>query len=95
MTRRTLTTVAAACSVLLLAGACGTPASSDASDEPVGDPVSGGSATMIQVREPVSLDPAALSNNWVGQSLLGNALYGTLTGPRNCRFHEVKASASA
>ena len=78
MIRRTLTTVAAACSVLLLAGACGTPASSDASDEPVGDPVSGGSATMIQVREPVSLDPAALSNNWVGQSLLGNALYGTL-----------------
>ncbi len=78
MIRRTLTTVVAACSVLLLVGACGAPASGGSSDEPVGDPVSGGSATMIQIREPVSLDPATLSNNWVGQSLLGNALFGTL-----------------
>lgn len=78
MIRRTLTTVVATCSVLLLVGACGAPGSGGNSDEPVGDPVSGGTATMIQVREPVALDPAALTNNWVGQSLLGNALYGTL-----------------
>ncbi|WP_308197005.1 ABC transporter substrate-binding protein [Rhodococcus sp. CH91] len=46
--------------------------------EPAGDPVVGGSARIAQVREPVTLDPAILANNWVGQALLGNALFGTL-----------------
>ncbi|MGC7101496.1 ABC transporter substrate-binding protein [Amycolatopsis lurida] len=45
---------------------------------PAGDPVAGGSATILTITEPRSLDPASLSNAWAFHSVLGNALYGTL-----------------
>ncbi|MEU4312216.1 ABC transporter substrate-binding protein [Nocardia sp. NPDC024068] len=41
-------------------------------------PVPGGTARIVQITEPRSLDPATLSNQWVLNSLLGNALFGTL-----------------
>jgi peptide/nickel transport system substrate-binding protein len=66
--------------LLLFVAACGSGTTAvnggDAADE--GDPVPGGSARVIQIGEPRSLDPAALSNTWVHQPILGNALYGTL-----------------
>ena len=70
----------ALCSALFLITACGGSGASSgsAAAESVGDPVVGGSARLVQVREPVGLDPAVLANNWVGQSMLGNALFGTL-----------------
>lgn len=76
--RNPTTALVAVCAAALLLTACGSgtdPATSVGSD---GEPVSGGVARVIQVREPLSLDPAILANNWVGQGLLGNALYGTL-----------------
>nr|WP_068166777.1 ABC transporter substrate-binding protein [Rhodococcus phenolicus] len=78
--RRPSISVIALCAALLLVGACGSGGSESAGAavEPAGDPVGGGSARTVQVREPVSLDPAVLANNWVGQALLGNAIYGTL-----------------
>lgn len=77
--RHTTAVMVALCSIVVLVGACGTGTAGPGSAvTEVGDPVAGGTAQMIQVREPVTLDPAALSNNWVGQGLLGNALYGTL-----------------
>ncbi|MFD6884817.1 ABC transporter substrate-binding protein [Rhodococcus sp. NPDC060084] len=77
--RRSLAGLVAACSMLLVVSACSTNAGpGTAAAGPAGDPVSGGVARAIQVREPVALDPAQLANTWVGQGLLGNALYGTL-----------------
>jgi len=77
--RHSLATVVALCSAVLLVSACGTSTDTGGNTAtPSGDPVSGGTANMIQVREPVTLEPGALSNNWTGQGLLGNALYGTL-----------------
>ena len=43
-----------------------------------GEPVPGGSARILQIAEPQSLDPARLSNTWAHMATLGNALYGTL-----------------
>lgn len=81
MTRRKspYTVLVSLCSFLLLITACGSGADAQSpAAEPVGDPVVGGSARIVQVREPVTLDPAILANNWVGQAMLGNALFGTL-----------------
>ncbi|UZF45740.1 ABC transporter substrate-binding protein [Rhodococcus rhodochrous] len=81
MTRRKspYAVLASLCSVLLLITACGSGADAHShATQPVGDPVVGGSARIVQVREPVTLDPAILANNWVGQAMLGNALFGTL-----------------
>ncbi|NLU60792.1 ABC transporter substrate-binding protein [Rhodococcus sp. HNM0563] len=78
--RRSIGAAAAAvCSVLLLS-ACGGSDSGRAENDPaeVGEPVAGGVATVIQMGEPRTLDPAAMSNTYAGSSLLGNALYGTL-----------------
>ncbi|MCK0090156.1 ABC transporter substrate-binding protein [Rhodococcus sp. HNM0563] len=59
--------------------ACG---SGDASDGGAtgndGEPVAGGSATILEIAEPPTLDPAKLSNTWAHMAPLGNALYGTL-----------------
>lgn len=67
-------------SLLIFLTACGggssTPGTGPAADE--GDPVPGGTARVLQTGEPRSLDPAALSNTWAHQPVLGNALYGTL-----------------
>ena len=79
--RYLLTAVAAACSAMLLLSACGSTDSENAgsgSSADAGDPVSGGTLRTIQMGEPRSLDPAALSNTWAHQPILGNALYGTL-----------------
>ncbi|MBC7304136.1 MAG: ABC transporter substrate-binding protein [Nocardia sp.] len=45
---------------------------------PEGDPVPGGTARIIQASEPRTLDPAVMGNSWAINSVLGNALYGTL-----------------
>ena len=47
----------------------------DASD---GDPVSGGSMSLIQMSEPRVLDPAAMTNGYSTNGVAGNALFGTL-----------------
>lgn len=73
---RFLTVAAASCAVLLL-GACGGP-SAGSSGEPVGEPVAGGTARVIQITEPRNLDPATMANAWAMNGVLGNALYGTL-----------------
>ncbi|TCN57188.1 extracellular solute-binding protein (family 5) [Rhodococcus sp. SMB37] len=79
-TKRSIDAAAVAvCSVLMLS-ACGGSDSGSAGNDPaeVGEPVAGGVATVIQMGEPRTLDPAAMSNTYAGSSLLGNALYGTL-----------------
>lgn len=58
---------------------------------PVGEPVAGGSAVVLQLNEPRSLDPATLGNAWGAQGLLGNALYGTLL-TNDPRTGEVRPS---
>lgn len=62
----------------LALGACGGPSAGTSSDSPAGDPVAGGSARIVQINEPRSLDPAIMGNAWVLDAVLGNALYGTL-----------------
>ncbi|KSZ57090.1 ABC transporter substrate-binding protein [Rhodococcus pyridinivorans KG-16] len=59
---------------------CGTGNSTTAgaASENEGEPISGGTARVLQVAEPQSLDPAKLSNTWAHMATLGNALYGTL-----------------
>lgn len=81
--RRLVAALAAACSAALVLGACGTGDSASASNAAqstvdAGDPVAGGTGRILQMGEPRSLDPAALSNTWAHQPALGNALYGTL-----------------
>ncbi|MFD3812990.1 ABC transporter substrate-binding protein [Rhodococcus sp. NPDC058639] len=77
--RRFLPAVAAACAAALLLTSCGESSSdAGASTTEAGDPVAGGSLTVLQTGEPRSLDPAALTNYWAFQPTLGNALYGTL-----------------
>jgi peptide/nickel transport system substrate-binding protein len=67
--------LAAACSTMLILSACGgTSTTSDSA----GEPTIGGTLNAIQMTEPRTLDPANMSNSWAFQSLLGNALYGTL-----------------
>ncbi|XVQ15028.1 ABC transporter substrate-binding protein [Spirillospora sp. CA-255316] len=68
---------AAACAAALVAAACSSHAATT-STGPVGDPVRGGTARIIMINEPRSLDPAAISNAWAFSAVLGNALYGTL-----------------
>ncbi|WP_450104066.1 ABC transporter substrate-binding protein [Rhodococcus triatomae] len=58
------------------AGSQNTPNTANSVDE--GTPVSGGSAHILQVAEPMALDPAKLSNTWAHTPTLGNALYGEL-----------------
>jgi peptide/nickel transport system substrate-binding protein len=52
--------------------------STSGASEDNGEPVAGGSATILEIAEPPSLDPARLSNTWAHMASLGNALYGTL-----------------
>ncbi|MEU6644429.1 ABC transporter substrate-binding protein [Saccharomonospora sp. NPDC046836] len=68
----TVTCVAAAA----MAGCSGPTAGSP--EEPVGDPVAGGTAHILMITEPRALDPAVMSNVWALNAVLGNALYGTL-----------------
>ncbi|MFD6858494.1 ABC transporter substrate-binding protein [Rhodococcus sp. NPDC060090] len=70
--------VVAVCSVLLLSACGGSDSDSAGNPAEAGEPVAGGVATVIQMGEPRTLDPAAMSNTYAGSSLLGNALYGTL-----------------
>lgn len=66
--------------LLLLLAACGGGGSSGSGDasEDEGEPVVGGTAQVVMIGEPRSLDPADLSNTFAHQAILGNALYGTL-----------------
>ncbi|MFD7205463.1 ABC transporter substrate-binding protein [Streptomyces sp. NPDC059893] len=77
--------LATACSaaLLLLLTACGGSGGSGG-DGPsggsttAGKPVTGGSARILQLSEPASLDPAHMANQWAINGVIGNALYGTL-----------------
>ncbi|MEV5828214.1 ABC transporter substrate-binding protein [Spirillospora sp. NPDC052242] len=78
MTRtRRFQAAAAALAAALLTAACSGPAA-DTSTGPAGAPVRGGTASILMINEPRSLDPAAISNVWAFGAALGNALYGTL-----------------
>ncbi|WP_330136142.1 ABC transporter substrate-binding protein [Rhodococcus artemisiae] len=66
-----------AISVFVLA-ACGSSPSESPTSATTGNPATGGRLSALQIGEPRTLDPAGLSNTWVHQPLLGNALYGTL-----------------
>lgn len=70
---------AAFAGVLLLSG-CGSGDTAEAGENTgaTGEPVPGGELVALQLSEPRSLDPAALSNTWAHHPLVGNALYGTL-----------------
>lgn len=67
----------AICCAALVVAACG-GGSSATNTGPEGDPVPGGTARIIQAAEPRTLDPTAMGNSWAINSVLGNALYGTL-----------------
>lgn len=84
MIRRTRTpkllaaALATAAMVLLTACGSGGVTTSGGAPDNEGDPVAGGTARILQLAEPRSLDPASLSNTWAHMASLGNALYGTL-----------------
>ncbi|MFD6856864.1 ABC transporter substrate-binding protein [Rhodococcus sp. NPDC060090] len=65
-------------SLAMVVGACGNGGAVRTDEAAVGDPVQGGTVSVVQGGEPRSLDPATLVNAWVSNSLIGNALYGTL-----------------
>jgi peptide/nickel transport system substrate-binding protein len=69
---------AAAASAALVLSACSSSSGGASADNSAGKPVAGGTARVIQVSEPRSLDPAAMSNAWPLNAFLGNALYGAL-----------------
>lgn len=76
--RRVLTAAAIAAVVMLLAACGGGARGGTAAAGATGDPVRGGSATVLTLSEPRTLDPAFGSNNGPGTGLVGNALFGTL-----------------
>lgn len=78
-TRRSLS-LAAACAAALVLSACGGGGSGSPSKGPAtaGEPVSGGSARVLQLSEQSGMDPALLANQWAVNAFIGNALYGTL-----------------
>ncbi|MBP2368895.1 ABC transporter substrate-binding protein [Pseudonocardia parietis] len=60
-------------------GVAGSAAAGADADAGAGtEPVQGGSATVVYLNEPRTLDPTAGSNNTPGNAIVGNALYGTL-----------------
>lgn len=63
---------------MVMVGACGNGGAVRTDEAEVGDPIQGGTVSVVQGGEPRSLDPATLVNAWVSNSLIGNALYGTL-----------------
>ncbi|RBM16202.1 ABC transporter substrate-binding protein [Prauserella sp. PE36] len=65
----------AVAAVLLLSACGGTSADQGGA---TGEPVAGGTARVIQINEPRSLDPAIMGNAWAFNAVLGNAIYGTL-----------------
>lgn len=73
--RRGVIAAVAASVALLTACTGGDPADSGAV---AGEPVAGGAATVLQMTEPRSLDPAVMLNSVTGGAIVGNALYGTL-----------------
>ena len=68
--------LAVAASTLAMSACGGGGSSGD--DASSGDPVSGGSVSIIQMSEPRILDPAAMQNSAATQGIVGNALFGTL-----------------
>ena len=69
-----------AVTVAMLA-ACGSDdsgGSGNGSGADAGEPQSGGTATVLQLNEPRSLDPAAMGNASSTNTLIGNSLYGQL-----------------
>jgi len=50
----------------------------DKADASKGDPVEGGSVSLIQMSEPRILDPAVMGNSFTTSAIVGNSLFGTL-----------------
>jgi peptide/nickel transport system substrate-binding protein len=81
MTTRFPRPLRAAASIALavaILAACGGPASRHSAAAPTGEPVAGGTLTVIMANEPPQLDPAVMTNSWPTHSGQGNALYGEL-----------------
>lgn len=78
--KRCVQLAAVVCTAALVLAACGdsTADTSAGSSGPTGDPVPGGTATVLQMSDPRTLDPALLGNSYAINAPLGNALYGTL-----------------
>ncbi|MBX6388051.1 MAG: ABC transporter substrate-binding protein [Frankia sp.] len=81
MRRRRLTTALVAGLTALVVGACGgggDDTTGSTTPEPSREPVAGGTATILTMSDPRSLDPAVLSNAYALTAVVGNALYGHL-----------------
>ncbi|MCK9931272.1 ABC transporter substrate-binding protein [Frankia sp. Mgl5] len=80
MRKSRLLGAAVACCAALVLGACGSGDSSPSAGTagPSGEPVAGGTARILILSDPRSLDPASLGNQAAITAVLGNALYGTL-----------------
>lgn len=77
--RSTVFVLAMLCSTVLVVSGCSAPETRGTDDRTANtEPTPGGSMQAIQGGEPRSLDPATMVNAWMAQSLVGNALYGTL-----------------
>ena len=74
--RRLIAALAASCA-LFLAAACGGGGGA-ARGAAAGEPTAGGSARILTLAEPRSLDPATLGNSGPITAVVGNALFGTL-----------------
>lgn len=69
--------VFAAVASVLLSG-CGDDGNGGGDDTSSDTPVAGGTATIMQISEQRSLDPAVLGQGWSLNSAVGNGLFGTL-----------------
>lgn len=77
-TRRFLAATLAGVALFAL-GACGGGGDTSGSAENgSGQPVAGGTATILTMSDPTSLDPARLGNSYAITAAVGNALYGHL-----------------
>lgn len=103
---RLLATAAACCAVLAFGTACGGESGSTTAPGtggtggpggPGGEPVAGGTAQVMQIREPSSMDPVTMTNAWQISGFLGNALYGTLliNDTRTDEIHYTMAESFA
>ena len=70
--------IAAAAVLLTACGAGAAGGNGGATEGATGDPVAGGTATVLVPSEPRTLDPALTGNHGASGAVIGNALYGTL-----------------
>jgi peptide/nickel transport system substrate-binding protein len=75
--RRSALALVGAALVVLAGCAVQRPAAAPAETD-AGPAQRGGTATLLQITEPRTLDPAVLTNAYAGNGVVGNALFGTL-----------------